>query len=579
MTRPEASDALMGASIMMVDDESTTTEVLQMFLEGEGYSNFTSVSDARRALSLLRSNPPDVLLLDLMMPHIGGLEILTEIRGDEDLQHIPVIILTASTDGDTKLKALELGATDFLAKPVDPSELALRLRNTLAAKAYRDWLIFRDALTGLPNRRLFNDRLKRALERAAADDNACALVHINIDRFKRINETLGQAAADALLQAVASRLEKCVRATDLASNPELRPYDCPLSRVGGDEFSLLVPDVSPEGAASVGRRIVQALGDPFTVDGHELFLTCSTGISLFPEDGVDAAALLRNADVALSQAKRAGGNQCQFFSKSLGSAFLERLSLENGLQQAIERDELVLYYQPKIDIASDRIVGAEALMRWQHPTLGIILPTKFIPIAEETDLIESLGDWALLVACRQCKEWSDAGFETVRMSVNVSSKQFQTGALPRKVGAAISESGIDPTHLVLELTESMIMLDFDRTSEMLHRIKEMGVRISIDDFGTGYSSLATLSQFPLDELKIDCSFVSQVTTDAQGAAIVTATIGMAHALGLTVVAEGVETEAQLEFLRQRGCEEFQGFLRSRPVPALEWASLLLSRTS
>jgi len=563
------------ATIMMVDDEPTTIEVLEAFLEGEGYENFLTTTDSREALQLLESHRPDVLLLDLIMPNLGGLEVLSLIRNDQALKHTPVIILTSSSEEETKIEALELGATEFLAKPVDASELALRLRNTLNAKAYQDHLTYYDGLTGLPNRRLFMERTDLALQRTKMNSMECAVFHIDIDRFKQINDALGHRFGDALLKAVAERLDESVRVGDFLGALALHGESSPLSRVGGDEFFLFLPEVhSVDHAARIARRLLSDLSKPFCPEGQDLFLTSSIGIALFPSDGENVETLAANAGIATSHAKQSGGNRYQFYSKSLNAESLERLNLENQLRKALDRQELLLHYQPKVDVRTGRIIGAEALMRWQHPELGLVPPLRFIPIAEETDLIASLGEWALRTACQQNKAWQVAGFSPIRVSVNVSSKQFQMRRLLGTVQGALQASGLEAKHLILEVTESLLIENRQATSDMLREFKEMGLKISVDDFGTGYSSLSNLKSLPLDELKIDRSFVDGVPRDADDAAIVSATIAMAHSLGLTVVAEGVETEEQLAFLEDRGCDEYQGYLFSRPVAPNKWTPLL-----
>ena len=564
-------EEVRAATIMMVDDEPTTIDVLEMFLQGEGYENFVRLTDSRLALEAISEQRPDVLLLDLKMPHVGGLEILQAMRDDEELRHIPVIILTSSTDAETKLQALEFGATDFLGKPVDPSELALRLRNTLEAKAYRDRIAYFDAPTGLPNRRLFMERLKPALRRAGEASAKCALLRIEIDRFRQIRDTLGQSVGDALLRASGERLEKCLDPAD----PTL-PDECTaqlLSRVGGSEFVLALVGVgSAAHAAAFAKRALSVLAEPIWVDGQELFASASAGIGLFPDDGDSGERLMEQTGIATQHALRSGGNSYQFYNASLNAQSLERLGLETRLRRALERDELSLVYQPKVDVQSGRIVGAEALMRWQHPELGNVSPERFIPIAEETGLIGALGRWALVTACRQNDAWRRAGHPPIKVAVNVSSRQFRAGNVLEMIRSLVS-SGLDSSQLVLELTESAIMENPNETSATLRAIKELGVTISVDDFGTGYSSLSYLKRLPLDELKIDRSFVQGIPGDEDDVAIVTAVIMMAHSLGLRVVAEGVETPEQLALLRERGCDVYQGYLCSRPAAPEAWPAL------
>jgi diguanylate cyclase (GGDEF)-like protein len=563
---------LKSSAIMMVDDDPTTILVLETFLQGEGYENFLAATDSRRALDLLAERNPDVLLLDLNMPNVGGFEILESMRADETLRYIPVIILTSSTDAQTKLKALGLGATDFLSKPVDPSELALRLRNTLVAKAYQDRLAYFDGLTGLPNKRLFTERVDRALRRARYESAQCAVLHIELERFEQISDTLGNRVGDGLLKAIAVRLENCVRSGDLVGTPDM-PEPRTLSRVGGHEFTLFLSSVgSAEQAERVAQRVVSSLAEPFCVEGDDLFVTCRIGIALSPDDGERIETLLRHA--RMSHTKQDGRKSYQFYSESLNAESLERLSIGNQVRMALDRKEMLLHYQPKVAVRTGRIVGAEALMRWQHPELGLVPPGKFIPIAEETGTIESLGKWALRTACRQNKAWQTAGFGPIRMAVNVSGKQFLHGDFVETVRGALESSGLEARDVVLELTEGTIMENPREASALLEQLKEMDLDISVDDFGTGYSALSQLKRFPLDELKIDRSFIQGIPRDADDSAIVTAIIVMAHSLGLSVVAEGVETEEQLAFLEDQGCDEYQGFLFSRPVPPAEWSALL-----
>jgi diguanylate cyclase (GGDEF)-like protein len=404
------------------------------------------------------------------------------------------------------------------------------------------------------------------------------VLHIDLDRFSQINDALGHRVGDAVLKSVAKRLEKSVRISDLLGASAMQAENSPLSRVGGDEFLLFLAEIhSIDRAALIARRILSEIAEPFCPDGQDLFLTSSIGIALFPGDGEDADMLAGNAAVALSHAKQRGGNDYQFYSKALNAESLERLSLENQLRAAPERDELLLYYQPKIDLRTRQIIGAEALMRWQHPELGFLLPERFIPTAEETGLIESLGEWALRAACRQNSAWQAAGVRPVPISVNVSSKQLRSRSLAETIREALQASELEAKCLVLEVTESLLIENPQATLEMLREIREMGLEISVDDFGTGYSSLSYLKSLPLDELKIDGSFVSGVPGDADDVAIVTAIIGMAHSLGLRVVAEGVETEEQLAFLEEQGCDQYQGSLVGMPVAPDQWTALFRSR--
>ncbi|HEY7491910.1 MAG TPA: EAL domain-containing protein [Candidatus Tectomicrobia bacterium] len=567
--------ALWNATVMMVDDEPTTIDVLQAFLEDEGYKHFVTTTQSTQALELLANEHPDVVLLDLNMPTVSGFDILTSIRAHSEFRHLPVIILTSSNDSQTKLQALQLGATDFLAKPVDPSELALRLRNTLAAKAYQDRLTYYDTLTELPNRRMFMDRLVWSLQHAKREGGSGAVLHIDLDRFKQINETLGHRIGDELLKEVAQRLLQCVRAVDTVGRLNVHDSQTSLSRLGGDEFTVLFSDIArAENAAHVAHRILAVLEEPFYVADHEVFVTPSIGIVVFPDDGEDVDTLLKHADIAMYHAKQRGRNTYEFYSREMNARAIELLSLENQLRRALEHDELLLVYQPKVAISTGQIVGAEALLRWSHPKLGMVSPEVFIPLAEEAGLIVPLGEWVLYTACKQTKAWQAAGLGAIRIAVNVSARQFREPRLMHTIRQALDSSGLEAQFLTLELTENTLMENAKENVDALRQIKSMGVKLSMDDFGTGYSSLSYLRQFPLDELKIDRSFVSVIQAETDDAPIVAAIIAMAHSLGLTVVTEGVETEQQLMFLRQRGCDEYQGYLCSKPVDMDGFAALL-----
>jgi len=559
---------LKHATIMMVDDEPIMMDLVQTFLEDAGYSNFVTTDRSTEAMGLIARERPDVVLLDLMMPEVSGFDILQSMRSDRAFEHVPVIVLTSSNDAETKLKVLELGATDFLAKPVDPSELSLRLRNTLAAKAYQDHLTYYDALTELPNRRMLLDRLSSVFADARRHRKAAAMLHIDLDRFKEINDTLGPREGDGVLKVVAQRLEQYVRSSDAITSLGREVSWRNPSRLGGDEFVVLLPQIHRvEDAARAARRILALMEKPFLVGGEEVFVTLSIGIAVFPNDGDETDTLVKHAGIATRYAKQQGRSTYRFYSNEINAKSLGRLKLENDLRRALINNELLLYYQPKVDTRTGRVTGVEALLRWSHPEFGMVPPEKFIPLAEETGLIVPMGEWVLKEACRQTRAWQSAGLDKLTVAVNVSSLQFRQRELGSAIQGALEGSGLDPRHLTLELTETMIMENVKRSTDTLHRMKEMGLKLSIDDFGTGYSSLSYLKRFPLDELKIDRSFISDLDTDADDAAIVTAIIAMGHSLGLSIVAEGVETEPQLAFLKQRDCEGYQGYLFSKPVAA------------
>ena len=575
------SGPLRSSTVMMVDDDPIMLEVVQTYLEEAGYTSFVTTSEPAKAMELFLQRRPDILLLDLMMPEVSGFDILAQIRTHEELRYTPVIILTAESEPKAKLKALELGATDLLTKPVDPSELRLRLRNALAFKAYQDRLADFDALTGLPNRRKFHQAVDAALK-STQQSRACALLHIDLDRFKQINDTLGHRVGDKLLCAVAQLLDRTLCDAEATGWPGSREpeYKAALSRSGGNGFTALLPNLhnlkKVDTAGSVARRLLAAFADPFHIEGHELFVTASIGIAVSPTDGQDAETLLNHAEMAMYQAKQRGRKTYEFFSGEMNARALERLTLENQLRRAVERNEFVLYYQPKVDIGSGRITGAEALVRWRHPELGIVSPDKFIRIAEETGLIVEIGQWVLRNACAQVRAWMELGLPPLSVAVNVSGVQFKQRKVWHAVRGALAHSSLPPEQLTLELTESMLMENATDSVDMLNELKEMGLKLALDDFGTGYSSFAYLRRFPLDELKIDRSFVSDLRQD-RDRAIVGAIIAMARELKLRVVAEGVETKEQLQFLRARACDQYQGYLCSRPAPPEAFPILLRRR--
>ncbi|ARU60153.1 hypothetical protein CBW65_03090 [Tumebacillus avium] len=422
-----------------------------------------------------------------------------------------------------------------------------------------------DVLTSMPNRTLFEDRLSLEMARSRRQSQTLAVLLLDLDRFKYINDTLGHAVGDELIRAVAERLQTCVREGDT------------VSRIGGDEFTLILPDLrSPQDAVSVARMILQRMTAPFVIEQNELFATCSIGISFFPDDGADLSTLMKNAESAMYRAKERGRNNYQLYTTSMNEDAMQKLSLERYLRKALGLDEFVLFYQPQVNVQSGEIFGVEALLRWKHPTLGMVSPASFIPLAEETGLIVPIGEWVLRTACEQIKSWHAAGYGHLTVAVNLSARQFQQEDLVEMVQRVLEETSVEPRFLELEITESVTMHNVERAIVILNELKNLGIRISLDDFGTGYSSLSYLKHFPIHTLKIDQSFVRDITTDADDAAIATSVIALAHSLNLQVVAEGVETEEHLRYLAARGCVEMQGYHFSRPLPAQEIEALFQS---
>lgn len=429
-------------------------------------------------------------------------------------------------------------------------------------------LAYFDTLTGLPNRQLFHQQLSGAIERAGKNGTNVAAVYIDLDNFKRINDTLGHSFGDVVLKTIATRLDSCIRTDDCVSRADSDKSDMRLARLGGDEFVAILQDLeSDEDAVAVADRIRNELTRPVEHLGHEFVVTSSIGVSLYPRDGDDMDTLLKNADVAMYQAKSAGRNSVRFYSGTMSLRSLERLELENGLRYAIQRNELDLHYQPKIDLETGGLVGVEALLRWNHPERGNIPPSNFIPLAEECGLISTLGEWVLRKACRQVKLWQDRYQQNINIAVNVSSQQFFNSDLANIVLKEVFDAGLSPSSLQLELTETILMNDVNETIAILNKLKQAGTSLAMDDFGTGYSSLSYLKRLPLDTLKIDRSFVMDLETNRENAAICAAIIAMAHNLDLLVVAEGVETAAQRDYLKSQDCDQIQGYLISRPLPA------------
>jgi diguanylate cyclase (GGDEF)-like protein len=429
-------------------------------------------------------------------------------------------------------------------------------------------LALHDPLTQLPNRLLLEDRIDQAIAHAERGKFKCAVLFVDLDRFKMVNDSLGHFAGDELLRAVANRLQTVVRGEDT------------VSRLGGDEFVILLRDVTgPDNATEVADKILHALREPFRIHEQELYITPSIGISVSPLHGDTSQMLITRADAAMYNAKQAGRNNCRIYSSSMSTFFPQRLMLENDLRRALGRRELELYYQPKVNVEDNRVVGMEALIRWRHPHRGLLLPDEFVPLADDTGLIVPIGRWVITEACAQNKAWQSAGLHELRVAVNISSAQFRQKDLLDTVAHALAASSLAPECLELEIGESVVMGNPSEAIVTLEKLRQMGVQIAIDDFGTGYSSVSYLKRFPIDNLKIDRSFIRDVSSDMDDAAIVRATIGLAHNLRLRVVAEGVENDDQLQFLRSLGCDEYQGYYKSKALPAAEFERLLRAESA
>lgn len=756
------------ATILIVDDEPKNRSLLEVLLKPEGYLTVTANS-GEEALAIVAEKPPDLILLDVMMPGLDGHDVAAKLKSNPATRNLPIIMLSALGDRGSKLAGLNAGAEDFLTKPIDRVELWVRVRNLLRLKECNDvlaeqnqlleqavrgrneeiterkraetqiirlnrlygivsginaaivrtrnrqelfteachiavehgqfrmawigsvdskgtglsplawsgfdegyfdkitqairnnktdtlilamralqektpvvcndidsdpqfahwridalqrgyrsmgafplmgdsqpvglfvlyapelnffdveeikllteltanisyaleylkkeeklnYLAYHDVLTGLPGRTLFHDRLVQAVTNAHRHGDKLGVLFIDLDHFKNINDSLGHYVGDMLLKQVAALFTACMREDDT------------VARLGGDEFVVILASMASEDEAwMVSQKILKLMTEPFTIEAHELFVTCSIGIALYPKDGDDAKTLLQSADGALYLAKNKGRNNAQFCTAEMNAKALERLTLESELRQAINRQEFLLHYQPRVDMVSGEITGMEALVRWQHPVQGLLYPTKFIPVAEESGLIVPLGEWVLRTACEQNKAWQLAGLKPVSIAVNLSARQFKQQDLVEIVTRILKETELDPSYLELELTESMVMQNVEAAIATLNQFKVIGVKLSIDDFGIGYSSLNYLKHFPIGFLKIDQSFVRDITTNRDDAIIAKIIISMAHDLGLRVIAEGVETEEQKSFLCSHRCDEMQGYFFSMPLPAEEFETLL-----
>ncbi len=579
-SRVSERSPLLDAKVMMVDDEPLMTELVQAYLEEEGYDNFVISNDPCQTMALLRSERPRVLLLDLMMPKMSGFDVLEAIRREREFRYMPVIVLTASTDATSRLRALQLGATDFLSKPVDPSELGLRLRNTLAFHEYHNRMINFDAATGLPNSRMFERGIDDMLRRV--DDMGGLVAHfsVTIPECKQLRESFGQGMADELAKAISNRLDRFAMQenplTSWSTNVERSPR---VARLGGEQFGLVLEGLTnTDEVEAIAKRLIGVLCESLMIDQHEVAPSATFGLAVAPADGQTAAALRKSADLAASAAFLMGPGHYKFASSELNAKSIERLTLGSQLRGAVARGELVLHYQPKVSLSTGRVIGAEALVRWQHAEHGLIPPLQFIALAEELGLINSIGQWVMERACADAARWAMDGLGELKVAINVAKPQFTSGDLRANLRKAMLASGLPARQLVVELTESMLMDDADAGRAQMFELKALGVTLSIDDFGTGYSSLSYLKTFPLDELKIDRSFIKDLPGQLADKAIVSAIVKLGQSLGMSVIAEGVETEGQLACLQDLGCDTFQGYLFSRPLPVEQFAKLVRERS-
>ncbi|HAK61477.1 MAG TPA: hypothetical protein DCO77_14045 [Nitrospiraceae bacterium] len=565
--------------VLLVDDDEDdyimTRDLLSEVKNRQIALDWVSTFDD--GIAAMGQNSHEVYLLDYRLGARTGLELMRESIANGC--KAPMILLTGQGDHRVDLEAMKAGAADYLVKgEISALLLERSMRYAIEKKRAEAQILhmaYYDNLTNLPNRLLFQDRLSQAIVQAERYERMSAMLFLDLDNFKRINDTFGHRIGDLLLKAVADRLKESVRDSDSVARQHADILNVTVARQGGDEFTVLLSEVrKPQDVARVAQRFLDKLARPFLLDGHEVFITASIGIAIYAIDGKDFESLLKNADAAMYHAKGQGKNNYQFYKQSMNATALEKLELENDLRRALARKEFLLYYQPQIDVRTGEIVGMEALIRWQHPVRGLVSPADFIPLTEETGLIVPIGEWVLQTACKQSKAWQAAGFAPIPVSVNLSSRQFRQRVLLQTIEQAMDASGLDCRHIVLEITESVVMQEQEASRALLVELASKGLRLAMDDFGTGYSSLSNLKRFPIDAIKIDRSFVMDITTDPDDAAITKAIIAMGRSLNLNVIAEGVETEEQLAFLYQQGCHMIQGFLISRPVPMEEAAKLL-----
>ena len=560
-------------TVLYVEDDRSIRDLVTFVLR-QKFPELTLLlaENGQKGLALFEGERPEIVLTDIRMPVMDGIRMSREIRKLDGQARI--IVLSANSDTSRIIEAIDIGVNHYVLKPIDTEKLVAAVEQCLAGlrlerqlreqEEHIRQMAYSDSLTGLPNRELFNELLHQALAQANRHRRPLAVLFLDLDRFKLINDTLGHAVGDQLLQSAARRLRECCR----------REGDI-VARRGGDEFIILLPELDDlQEPARVAQKIVDAFSQVFVLPEHALFISTSVGVSVFPHDGRDEETLIRNADLAMYRAKEAGRNRYHLYTPAMDVQASRRLTLESGLRQALARGEFLLYYQPKVNIRTGQIASIEALARWRHPEFGMVPPAQFIPMAEETGVIVPIGEWVLYTACAQNKAWQKAGLPPLRISVNLSPRQFQQVDLAEMVERVLAATELEPRWLELEVTESLMLYDEEQAIVLLRRLSELGVQISIDDFGTGYSTFSYIKKLPIHTLKIDQSFVSDIDSNQNDAAIVTAMIRMAQSLQLNVIAEGVETEEQRFLLDALDCPEMQGHLYSQPMPAVELGKFL-----
>jgi diguanylate cyclase (GGDEF)-like protein len=573
-------DSKKRPAILIIDDDEQVRNLLSEILSNG--NDCMVAGSAEDALALLNTESFSLVISDISMGGISGLELVPRVL--EQTPDTVVVMISGQQTIDYAIESMRAGAFDYITKPLDIRQVHAAVRRALEhhellsekrryenhledlvqeRTAEIEHLAYYDRLTDLPNRVLFADRCAQSLAVAQRNHHQAGVLLVSLDRFEKINDTLGHDAGDVVLTEAAERLRNCVGKGDT------------VARFDGDEFALLLSRVNEAGnLADVSLAITEAFKPPFQLGRQEVYVTVSIGIGIFPLNGADHSTILRNAGAALYRAKKHAGNNYQFYTADMNAQALKRLAFETSLRRAIENEEFITYYQPVVNLASGDVVGSEALVRWRHPELGLLPPAKFIGLAEDTGMIVEIGDVVMRSACAQTRAWQERGFGRLRIAVNVSARHFQQATFLDRMVQTLSGTRLDPACLELELTETSIVENPEAAAELLTRVRNLGARVSIDDFGTGYSSLSYLKRLPIDTVKLDRSFVKGATSDPDDAALVMAIITLAHNLDLKVIAEGVETDEQLNFLRLLRCDEAQGYLFSKPVPAEVFESLL-----
>ena len=553
--------------VVLADDDPSIRLMVRHVLESEDF-DIIEASDGLEAIKAVEKHHPALILLDAVMPGIDGFTTCQQIK-EKGHTDIPIMMITGLDDDASVERAYEVGAIDFITKPIKWAVLKHRVKSVVAkviAERKVQLLAYRDSLTSLPNRLLFADRLEQAVVRSERTRTSMALMLVDIDDFKLVNDSFGHDAGDKLIKAVADLISKSLRRADT------------IARLGGDEFAVIIEGIDgPEDAISIADNLTTILEHNVRLDDQETYTSASIGIAVFPEDGKDARTLLKNADTAMFRAKENGRHCFQFYKPEMSVSAMERLDLENSLKAAFENDEFLIHYQPVIDIHKNEVVGVEALLRWQHPDKGMIQPTDFVGVVEDCGLIVALGEWMIYSVCKQIKMWQDAGLKDQNVSINLAPRQFKEQDLVALFTQAMAENEIEATSLSVEVTERTLIDNIGEVEVTLKKLRSMGMKILLDDFGTGYASLAYLKEFPVDVVKIDRAFIAGIPDNEDDSTIVDAIAGLTRGLKLSLLAEGVENERQLDVLKGLGCQYGQGYYWSKALPGNEYEQFYMNQ--